>query len=53
MSLNQTPTQQTSMQQHPTTPPGRIVDEVIAQRKSCSADGIGLSHYILMDRKDK
>ncbi len=23
---------------------------VIAQRKSCSADGIGLSHYILMDK---
>lgn len=23
---------------------------VIANRKSCSADGIGLSHYILMDK---
>ncbi len=23
---------------------------VIATRKSCSADGIGLSHYILMDK---
>lgn len=24
---------------------------VIASRKSCSADGVGLSHYILMDKK--
>ena len=24
---------------------------VIAQRKRCDADGVGLSHYILMDRK--
>ncbi|HIJ85892.1 MAG: hypothetical protein HW380_3817 [Magnetococcales bacterium] len=36
-----------------TVTPARIVEEVIAQRKSCSADGVGLSHYILMDRKDK
>jgi len=24
---------------------------VIASRKSCSADGVGLSHYILMDKE--
>lgn len=27
--------------------------KVIAIRKSCSADGTGLSHYILMDKKAK
>ena len=26
---------------------------VIASRKSCKAQGTGLSHYILMDRKGK
>ncbi|NMG77566.1 modified peptide precursor CbpA [Aromatoleum diolicum] len=25
--------------------------KVIATRKRCEADGVGLSHYILMDRK--
>lgn len=24
---------------------------IIASRRSCDADGVGLSHYILMDRK--
>lgn len=24
---------------------------IIASRKSCNPDGIGLSHYVLMDRK--
>jgi len=27
--------------------------EVIAYRKSCVANGTGLSHYILMDKKTK
>jgi modified peptide precursor CbpA len=27
--------------------------EVIAYRKSCAANGTGLSHYILMDKKAK
>ncbi len=27
--------------------------EVIAHRKKCKADGTGLSHYILMDKKGK
>ncbi|MDD4890297.1 MAG: modified peptide precursor CbpA [Phycisphaerae bacterium] len=26
---------------------------VIASRKSCKAAGVGLSHYILMDKKAK
>ena len=27
--------------------------DVIAIRKACNADGTGLSHYILMDKKAK
>ncbi len=27
--------------------------EVIAYRKKCKADGTGLSHYILMDKKGR
>lgn len=27
--------------------------DVIAYRKGCKAEGTGLSHYILMDRKTK
>ncbi len=27
------------------------ITPVIAVRKSCNPDGIGLSHYVLMDRK--
>ena len=27
--------------------------DIIASRKRCKADGTGLSHYILMDRKSK
>lgn len=27
--------------------------DVIAYRKGCKAEGTGLSHYILMDRKAK
>ncbi|MBI4824602.1 MAG: modified peptide precursor CbpA, partial [Nitrospirae bacterium] len=27
--------------------------DVIAYRKACKAEGTGLSHYILMDRKKK
>ena len=29
----------------------RTEKDVIAFRKSCKAEGTGLSHYILMDRK--
>ena len=28
-------------------------EDVIAYRKGCKAEGTGLSHYILMDRKAK
>jgi len=31
----------------------REKEEVIAYRKGCKAEGTGLSHYILMDRKEK
>jgi modified peptide precursor CbpA len=31
----------------------KIKKDVIAYRKSCKAEGTGLSHYILMDRKEK
>ena len=27
--------------------------DVIASRRTCKADGIGLSHYILVDKKAK
>lgn len=27
--------------------------DIIAVRKTCNADGTGLSHYILMDKKTK
>ena len=30
-----------------------VREDVIAYRKSCDAEGTGLSHYILMDRKAK
>lgn len=28
-------------------------NDVIASRKTCKTDGIGLSHYILVDKKAK
>ena len=31
--------------------PTRSAAPTIALRKSCNPDGIGLSHYVLMDRK--
>lgn len=34
----------------PTTAPAPQ-PAIIASRRSCDADGVGLSHYILMDRK--
>ena len=30
-----------------------VKKDVIASRKACKADGTGLSHYILMDKKTK
>lgn len=32
-------------------PPPATTLPTIALRKSCNPDGIGLSHYVLMDRK--
>ena len=43
-----TQTQQTSAIQQAAT---QTVAPVIASRKSCNPDGIGLSHYVLMDKK--
>lgn len=45
--------QKTKLEQHqktnsPTTP---AAAPIIARRKSCNPDGVGLSHYVLMDRK--
>ena len=31
----------------------RTQKDVIAYRKKCQASGAGLSHYILMDKKEK
>ncbi|MCX5678965.1 MAG: modified peptide precursor CbpA [Candidatus Omnitrophica bacterium] len=28
-------------------------NDIIASRKTCTADGTGLSHYVLMDKKTK
>ncbi|MFA6078239.1 MAG: modified peptide precursor CbpA [Candidatus Omnitrophota bacterium] len=28
-------------------------NDIIASRKSCAADGTGLSHYVLIDKKAK
>lgn len=36
--------------QQPTNQPAAVAP-TIAVRKSCSPDGIGLSHYVLMDNK--
>ncbi|WP_407280715.1 modified peptide precursor CbpA [Aromatoleum evansii] len=33
------------------TAPAQKAAPTIAIRKSCNPDGIGLSHYVLMDRK--
>ena len=33
------------------TPASQPVAPTIAVRKSCNPDGIGLSHYVLMDKK--
>ncbi|MDA8257311.1 MAG: modified peptide precursor CbpA [Betaproteobacteria bacterium] len=35
----------------PTVPQPAAQPAVIATRQHCEADGVGLSHYILMDRK--
>lgn len=46
---------QTKPQQHQQTAPAAakapVPVPVIALRKSCNPEGVGLSHYVLMDRK--
>ena len=37
--------------QTPAQNPAQSVAPTIASRKSCNPDGIGLSHYVLMDKK--
>ncbi len=45
-------TQTVQTQQPPQTAANaQPVAPTIAVRKSCNPDGIGLSHYVLMDRK--
>lgn len=46
------PTQDNTAQQ-PAAAPAAPAQQpaIIASRQSCDADGVGLSHYILMDRK--
>ncbi|MBF0283813.1 MAG: modified peptide precursor CbpA [Magnetococcales bacterium] len=41
------PTQQPDPRSPDAAP--RVSPEVISRRKSCTADGVGLSHYILME----
>lgn len=46
---------QTVKTQAPTQPAAAVKEQpaapIIAVRKSCNPEGIGLSHYVLMDRK--
>ncbi len=42
---------QTVKTQHQTTAAAPAAAPTIASRKSCNPDGIGLSHYVLMDKK--
>ena len=39
--------------QKPTTQPAKPRPDIIAVRKTCAAEGTGLSHYILMDKQVK
>ena len=46
-----TPKLQPNTQTPNATPSTALPAPTIAVRKSCNPDGIGLSHYVLMDRK--
>ena len=48
-TIHNTTAQQSAAQ--PTPAPVAAPAPTIASRKSCNPDGIGLSHYVLMDRK--
>ncbi len=43
--------QQTAQTQTAAPSEGKLAAPTIATRKSCNPDGIGLSHYVLMDKK--
>ena len=43
--------QQAAVAQTPVQNAASSVAPTIASRKSCNPDGIGLSHYVLMDKK--
>ncbi len=43
--------QKTEPKQHQQTVAPRAPVPIIAVRKSCNPEGVGLSHYVLMDRK--
>lgn len=45
--------QKTKRKQHPQTAAATpsAPAPTVALRKSCNPDGVGLSHYVLMDRK--
>ena len=45
------PTQPQQTQSAPATVQPAAQPAVIATRQRCEANGVGLSHYILMDRK--
>lgn len=46
------PQPQSQPQSQPQTAAGPVTPmPVIAVRKSCNPEGVGLSHYVLMDRK--
>ena len=42
-----------NQQNKPEAKPAKNDAEIIAIRKTCDAEGTGLSHYILMDRQGK
>ena len=42
---------QTAPTRQPVQPSNATTAPTIASRKSCNPDGIGLSHYVLMDKK--
>ncbi|TCS62119.1 modified peptide precursor CbpA [Varunaivibrio sulfuroxidans] len=56
-SVSTTPTRENSAVDDPAadvrdeTQGAPLISPLIARRKSCDADGTGLSHYILMDRQ--
>jgi modified peptide precursor CbpA len=46
-------TKQAAADTKPTAPAAQPRPDVIAMRKTCDAEGTGLSHYVLMDKPVK